>query len=276
MSAAQPLPVVPHEAPPPLPPRRVHDEPPAPAWQDRAAAAVDRAEALLWSPAGARALEYLRQDRGLTDDSIRRWRLGYVADDAFDPPGAWGLPAGTKRIWLPRGILIPSEVHGDLYYVTVPRPVLDCAGRPDALARRLGVRPAGGVPKYVRPRGHTAALFGAGTLAARSIALDLEGELDVIVTVQQAGDLVGAVTMGGTTIPVGGRWLLALSGARRIIAIRDNDGAGAAAAAKLKSLSRRMRVASYPSTAKDATALHAGGGDLRGWVVSLVGDLCDA
>ncbi len=50
--------------------------PPDAAWQNRMAALLTDCEAALWGSEGERALTWLRK-RGLKDDTIHRFRLGY-------------------------------------------------------------------------------------------------------------------------------------------------------------------------------------------------------
>lgn len=75
---------------------------------------------------GAEALARLREERGLDDETIRRWGLGYNLKSVWDKPERWGLPASEKKLWLPRGVVIPywfermlwtRPVRGATFYV---------------------------------------------------------------------------------------------------------------------------------------------------------------
>jgi hypothetical protein len=50
---------------------------------------IAAAERCLWSGRGRLAREHLREERGLRDETISRWRLGYVYWDALDPAAAY-------------------------------------------------------------------------------------------------------------------------------------------------------------------------------------------
>src|SRR5947209_3835313 len=111
------------------------------------AAAAAFYEAQLWSVPGARAREYLTA-RGLDDETIRRFRLGWAADDrqalrralAGEYPGALLLEAGLLR--QPEGGGTPY----DYFRGRVIFPIGDRAGRVIAFGGRvLG----DDVPKYL-------------------------------------------------------------------------------------------------------------------------------
>jgi hypothetical protein len=216
---------------------------PSAAWQTRARALVAEAEARLWSPQGERALAYLREKRGFADETLRGARLGYLPAERREDPARWGL-AG-EGVWLPRGVVIPCKVLGNLWYVKIRRPA--------------------GEPKYVLARGSAPALFGAATVADHDIAVYTEGEFDALLVEQTAGDLVAAVTMGSASLLPTGRWLWGLRRIRRILAAFDTDAAGAKGSARLGALCERVRPA-RPLGAKDLTDMHLAFGDLRAWV----------
>ena len=103
---------------------------PGAAWQQAALQHVERSEAALWAPEGARALAYLK-GRGFTEQTIRAARLGYSAADKFAPRQVFGLEdvedAKTGRLTtqlrLHRGIVIPWFIDGQLWRVETRRPV---------------------------------------------------------------------------------------------------------------------------------------------------------
>lgn len=98
-------------------------EPPPPAWRARALEVHAAAESALWSEAGATALAYLRK-RGLSDDTIRAARLGYVHKGRMELRSLWGLAnEGAFSLPLHRGILIPYLVDGEIWRLEVRRPV---------------------------------------------------------------------------------------------------------------------------------------------------------
>jgi DNA primase len=224
---------------PPLP-QAENNGPPCETWQNRGREFVTYTQAQLWGDLGERALAYLR-NRGLSDDTIRFFGLGYNPADLHDKPDRWGL-AG-KDIWLAGGVVIPCEVAGALWYVKI---------------RRLA-----GKPKYIQPRGSKAALFGADDLGNEGRLLLLtEGEFDCMLGKQELGDLVDVATLGGAARGIDARWLPYLLPYKRILAAYDQDGPGQKGAAKLSQASRRILRINFADG--DLTDYFLSGGDLRG------------
>jgi len=218
-------------------------EAPTADWRERAERYVAEAEAALWAEDGARARSWLMA-RGLSERTIRRWRLGYQLADAWQAPEAWGLDGG-KRIWLPRGVVIPWRLDDELWQVKIRR--------------------AEGEPKYVAARGGHPVLFAAETLGGHDVAALTEGEFDAMLLEQECGDLVGVATLGSASRGIDPRAADALLGARVIFALHDRDAEGERGAARLGALTGRAHRLSVPG-AKDGTDYWKAGGDLRAWL----------
>lgn len=234
----------PAEPPGVLPP----NEPPARAWQEQGWAVASEAIDTLHSPAGARALGWLRQARGLTLTTIEHWMLGYFPADRNPNPTAWGLPR-DQRVWLPRGIVIPCTVGEALWGLHVRRPA--------------------GVPKYVHVKGSAKALWGADTLAGRRAVALAEGEFDGMVIWQQARDLLGVASpTTGAGSYWQSDWTARVFDAEVILVCYDADGPGAAGAKeKLAPLGERM-VLCPPPKGKDVTDYYVAGGPVRSWLAA--------
>jgi hypothetical protein len=212
---------------------------------------IAAAERCLWSERGRLAREHLREERGLREETIRRWRLGYVYWDTLEPAAAWGFE-GDGTVRLPAGLLLPCLIDGACWSLKLRRPL----GMPG--------------PRYLQVRGSRAALFGACTLTAdgvpRPTVFLTEGELDAILLHQEIGDLAGVATVGGAATGLDTRWLWRLRDARRIIACYDLDAAGSSGAELLAGLSARIRVL-RPAGGKDLTEMWRAGVDLRSWAL---------
>jgi DNA primase len=206
---------------------------PSAAWQERAQKAVDTCRATLWSDVGAKARAWLNR-RGLTDETMRAWRLGFNPSDRK-----------VAGLWVPRGIVIPCLVAGRAWY--------------------LKVRRAGGQPKYTQVRGGQVALFGADTLPGQDVAVVTEGEFDAMLLHQEAGDLVGVVTLGSASTRLPDAWVPHLLGVHRLLVACDADAAGAEGAAVWQALSTRTQRL-LPLAGKDVTDFYLAGGNLRAWV----------
>ena len=222
-------------------------------WQDRGIAIVAACRAALWMPEGARALDWLRGRRGLSDDVIGMAALGYNAHDRYDDRAAWGLApelddhGRPKQVWFPRGVVIPWEFGGELWRVNVRRPVGD--------------------PKYIGPAGWANGLFGADALRCDRSVLLVEGELDALTVRQHAGDLVTPVATGSTGGARRVMWLSRLAACARVLVAFDSDPAGDEAA--------QYWLGALPNAArwrapwgKDANELATAGGDVRAWIAA--------
>lgn len=245
-----------HHAEAPAPARI---EPPNALWQARGRAFVAYAQEQLWNREGRGALTYVR-GRGLDDKTIRRNKLGFNPKALRLRPELWGLGGGP--VYLARGILIPGHFGADLWYLKIRRPVWG-----DALDRLIG---RGGDRKYGQLRGGRPALFGAGNLRGRDLALVLEGEFDAMLADQVAGDLVGAVTLGSASGGPSPEVLWALRDARRVLVAYDADKPGQQGAARWLDKSPRARLLQPP--AKDVTEYHQAGGDVRAWIVAVAAE----
>ncbi|MGD9101707.1 MAG: CHC2 zinc finger domain-containing protein [Anaerolineae bacterium] len=246
---------------PPLPPPPI--KPPDNLWQTRARAFVEYAQAQLWEPVGQAALDYLHAERGLVNDTIREWGLGYNPRDCWDKPERWGLDGGSKSVWLSRGIVVPIQRDRAVWNIKIRRPLPG-----DSLAHTIG--PVKRLPdvKFSGPRGARAALFGADRLADLPLLILTEGEFDTLITWQAAGDLADVASLGGTKHKLDFFDLVSLISSWRVLAMYDLDEAGRGGNAYLCSISQRVVAVEPP--AQDLTAYWQQGGQLRRWLATLV------
>jgi DNA primase len=95
------------------------------AWQTRALAYMEACETTIFSDLGASARAWLHA-RGLKEQTLRRYHIGYNPKDTFEPSPDWGLPqpddGARHAVWLPRGIVIPCYENDQLYYLKTRRP----------------------------------------------------------------------------------------------------------------------------------------------------------
>ena len=230
--------------------------PPDATWQARARLILGRAQEVLWSEAGSVGRAYL-QARGLREDTLRAWGLGWCPRDVFDPPERWGLTG--KRIYVPRGVVIPHFVGDEVWALKVRRFVGDVPATADN----------GG--KYGGPRGGQIALYGAEMLQGNRPLVIVEAELDALLLWQAAGDLVDVVALAGAGRTLPAKWLARLLPYTRIFAALDADKAGMLNATRLAALSARVTPVRVQE-GNDVTEYHQAGGDVRAWVMAVVGD----
>jgi DNA primase len=242
--------------------------PPNPAWRKRANEVILRAQKLLWSPAGAQAitwdtpvtdnclrlspLDWLRQ-RGLKDEIIQKYRLGYIPHNARDAAQNWGISG--KPVFLSKGITLPGMVGEVCWYLKVRRPR--------------------GKPKYLHVLGSHPALFMVNALSAYETIMFCEGEFDALLLTQEAGNLAGIATFGSAAQHLDmAAWGWYLLNARRFLVAYDIDGKSESGASGLLNLRQAIRtnIPQLQPADKDLTDFYKSGGDLRHWLASWISD----
>ena len=154
-------------------------------WQAKAAALVEWAHGHLLANAGQ--LAWLAA-RGIDAETVKSARLGWnpgeYGKDLWRPRAAWGLPeeiredtGKPRRLWLPRGLIIP-RLEGEAVH-------------------RLRIRRPEGEPRYYVVPGSSAAPLYLGH--DRPAAVVVESELDALALFAAAGDLVGAYAIGNSS-----------------------------------------------------------------------------
>lgn len=250
-------------------PRRVDptvaSDPPPAAWQRSMSAAIDKHHTYLMSaaPDAQRARAWL-QARGITDELIARFKLGYSprwhkTDYVLPEADADG---GKRRVSIPPGIVIPWFADGALWSVHVR-----C--REAKLAAALGLqsdRDSSGDEtakyKYVLGSHIRGALFNGDVLQQDRPVLFVEGEFDAMIAAAQL-DGVNVVTLGGASTHLAARWRSRITGAAFVCL--DNDPAGRdGAASLLKCLPPTAQRVELPAE-KDITDYVLSGGDLCTW-----------
>lgn len=238
-------------------------EPPSDEWQTTGRSAAKAAQAYLWSkrPDARRALNYLRQVRGLSDETIRQRGYGY------NPAWKKIATATGEIFWLPPGIIIPLEAEGALWAVRV-------RSRVGNLAKWMGIAPdlqKGGkeADKYQALSGSrpSRALYNGDALQPDKPAVIVEGEFDVAIAQQALGDQAAVVTLGSASAELSARWVKRLKEASAVYIVMDTDAAGQQAAKRMLEALPDARPVTLPN-GKDATDFIQAGGDFAGLIVS--------
>lgn len=231
--------------------------PPSDAWQARGWRFVQEAADRLMSPDGERARAWLHQ-RGFSDDTIVVAMLGYNPADRWDDPAAWGLPPDAKRVWLPRGIVIPWAMGDVLWNVEIRRPLTAEQITTDTIGKCPSVK--GGTKQC---------LLGADQLDGQRPAILVEGAFDRLAILQTVGDLAVPVAAGSTTGARQTTWVLRLAAQPRVLIATDNDEDGDTAATwwldTLGPTATRWR----PDPGyKDVADMLQSSADLRAWLLA--------
>jgi len=228
--------------------------PPMSDWQIGAKTFLEECEQSLWEVSGSKALGYLRH-RGLTDETIKRYKLGFNLKERFDPLGKWGLSnsknSQQSKVYLPPGITIPCTIDEKVWYIKI--------------------RQNEAQPKYLNVKGGRSALFGADNLRGELQILLTEGELDAILADQELGAICRAATLGSASttldLPTWGRYLMP---AQKIFVAQDADDAGMRGSAELSKKSAQIysiRIPVLRPGDKDITDYVLSGGNLREWIL---------
>ena len=248
-----------------------------PDWQTVAEDLIVEAEARLWSREGRGALHWLRA-RGLADDVIYRFRLGFLPESRTTRPVEVLRNHERERgIYTPRGITLPWVAPGSCYRENIegqeerPRWV-GCNVRrlaqpdvfdplPERVAKCMTFRGSSRGFLYPWPdvlptQGETPMLL-------------VEGEFDALIGVQEVGHLLHVATAGSAsvrTLPLATRSALALT--TWIFLAFDHDQAGVDAVwewrEKYPHKSRRVLL----PFADDLNKFFLEGGDIRDWIRS--------
>jgi len=199
-----------------------------------------------------RALEWLH-GRRLSDDTLWAAGIGYNPTDQYTERETWGLPPETndrgrpKKLWLPRGVVIPWVISGDLWGVRIRIP-----------------KPVGPIEKYYWIPGGAPALYRADTLTGALPAVLVEGEIDALTIAQEAGDLAEAVATGSTHGARHVRWLARLALSPAVLVAYDTDEPGEKAAGYwLDVVKNAKRWRPYWG---DANGLAQEGVSVRNWI----------
>lgn len=280
-SSARPSEVIESRPPEPLPTG------PSQIWMERAEEFIGYAEKCLADPDGEQARAYLEQERGLWPETVRDFRLGYNPKTIYDAGEKWGLDDG-KKVWLPRGMVIPGFWRGGApWYVKVRRPLPK-----SSLAQYIGplttsecITDYGRLdpnndPKFGGPRGgHSSILFTHPTTVKSQspVLLLTEGEWDAMLAWQWGQDLCDVGTLGGAGARADTNRLAQLSRYVEIGVVMDSDAAGQENVKKYWSEVAKAidRVKILPPPDHDLTDYWKATGRLRQWIGRVVADLLD-
>jgi hypothetical protein len=265
---------VPETGPTPEPRRAAPEIWTDPAWQARLGVLIRGGEETLWSPGGRPALDWLTR-RGLSEETIRRFRLGFFDTPRWTSPiPHWLDHKGRPRcLRMERGIAIPWLAPGAWYSAE--------DGEPEGprwvgmnvrlLASDVHAPLPVGIEKYRAVAGSKRGrLYPFSTIEptqGRLPMLLVEGEFDALLGHQEVGHLLHVATAGSaSTLNLSAATRAALARCTWLLLALDRDAAGAEAARQWRELyphkSRRVLL----PAGKDLNEFHSSGGDLVGWL----------
>ena len=228
-------------------------------WREKARKFVEWAHEKLL--ANDQQLAYLA-GRGIDKDSVVWFRLGFNpgtrgSKAIFRPRESWGLPSEKKedgkpkKLWIPRGVVIPCMAGDDVLRIRIRRPDQD-------------LTPKFKTKYYVVP-GSTMAPMLAG--ADKKGFVVVETELDAVMLHQAAGDLVGVLAMGSASAKPDRVVFEILKASFCILNALDFDRAGYAAGKWWQDNFNQVSWWPVPD-GKDPGDAYAKGVNLREWILA--------
>jgi len=189
------------------------------------------------------------QKRGITLDSINRYGLGWNGQARWEDPADWGFKIESKKVYLPAGIVIPSQDRDIVVKVKI---------------RRAAWKQGDKFPKYFEMRGSQQQVLLLGQTVNLPTMI-LESELDAILLAQMAGDLCNFIALGGAMKRPDEQTNVLLKKSSLILYSLDDDEAGHRSYNWWRSRYPHLRiwVAAGFKSPGDA---YLGGIDLRGWI----------
>ena len=227
---------------------------PNPVWQDRANEIVKRTTKALFKPDARRALKWLK-NRGLTEETIKKNKLGYFEKNHFEDYSKWGLEnevnerGNLKKIFLPRGICIPTYLDEKIIRMRVRMPVPPKSKDDDPY---ILVKSSCAIP---RKYGDSKEFF-----------IVLESELCGYLINQIMCNQVSVISLGSVSITPAENLHTLLKQAKRILIALDFDKAGGERSWQwwLKKYKNAIR---WPAPCgKDPTEAFQNGLNLQDWI----------
>lgn len=242
------------------------------AWSAGAEQVLSLATKLLFRAEGRDALAYLH-GRGLTDETLQKFRIGFIplkADGKWEvlPFSVFGINPQTLHekqrekggVTLPDGIYFPQVVEGNIWKISVKRP----SSLVSFLAKEL---PEGSILNSVR------CLFNGDSVRGDVPVCMVESALCAMSIAQEVGDgLIIPVATGGTMGSRTERALQTIRKASYMLQCFDNDDAGHKGAAywimRYEHEAMKYAPMRYKPLEKDPndTLTQKGGEELQEWV----------
>ncbi len=233
-------------------------DPPSELWQKQAKGILRWSQGILWDNHYVKVREWLLNERGLTEETVKQAGLGWIPQDYYADRKSWGLSesinekGNQSRLWLPAGLVIPCFSDGQLQRIRI---------------RRNNPSDDDGKYYIVPGSSMTPMIIGSGNLF-----ILVESELDVILLHQEAGDLITAIALGSSDTKPDSVLYETLTKTNKILVSLDSDQAGAKS-------SWHFWMEHFPQATrwpvirgKDPTEAYLNGLNLRKWVLAGIKD----
>jgi DNA primase len=154
-------------------------------------------------------LSYLN-DRGISTDTITKYQIGFSYQNLFSSYEEWGLDRNEKKLWFPRGIVIPYIENGEVLRIKVRR---DKWKNDDEL------------PKYVAISGSMNGLILIGNRDSEIIVV-VESELDAYALNSNLNEYALVVAVGSNIKNPDDLTNRIVKRSSKLLICYDNDDAG--------------------------------------------------
>lgn len=216
-------------------------------------------------------------ERGITGAMIERYELGLLEGEngrtcRFRARGSFGLPpkienGKAKKLWIPRGITIPSRQNGEITMFRIRRPNGDLQVRVER--DHTGAEREVKDEKYWELSGGSKASYHLPPTTAGSVKVYavVEAEFDAMLLHAVSGETIGTVALRNASNKPDVVTHAALAASDLILLTLDTDSAGACAIAWW--MDHYPQAKPYPIPGfKDPGDALKGGFDLRLWLES--------
>jgi hypothetical protein len=228
-------------------------------WRREASAAVGAAhEALLENE---ERLKWLAS-RGLDLEAVKRFKLGWVEEQKFYSLKRWGLrsekkPNGKqKRLWIPRGYLIPQETDGVITMLQVRMEEMLSGSK----MRYYPIKGSTVTPMVIMPEPPIS--------SERTPWVIVESRLDALLIARYAGDLVGLMAQGNNSANPTRESIKMLDASPCILNALDYDAAGDSSFKKWAKRFKTARRWPVPEGKDPCEYKEDHSGDIRAWILA--------
>lgn len=230
-------------------------------WRREAAAQVGAAHKALLE--NKERLKWLA-GRGLNLDAVKRFKVGRIEEEKgkFYGLKRWGLPleknkkGNDKRVWLPKGYLIPQwDLNGELTLLQIRMDEL----LPSSKMRYYPVKGSNVTPMVILPS--------PSLVPERTAWVIVESRFDAFLIAWFAGDLVGVMAQGSNSANPSKDVIYLLDASPCILYAMDYDEAGLSAFKKWKRRFKFLKFWPVPDGGDPGEYFQDHGGDIRVWIM---------